>query len=173
MTTELGPALLAAACALWLSSTLASGCGSGSGLDAATLPVSMQRPYRIFASRCSRCHSLSRPLNARITSMHQWELYVSRMRRMPGSGINRADSEQILVFLGYYMERDQDSSEDDLDAAEDEGEEPASAPTLDAADPTTPAEASVRLDGGVAASSSEDGPPPAVESPVDSDGDDR
>ena len=58
--------------------------------------------YRVFAVRCSRCHTLARPLNARIDDPQHWIRYVARMRRQPGSGISRADTAPILRFLHYY-----------------------------------------------------------------------
>ena len=43
--------------------------------------------------RCSRCHTLARPLNAHITDPQHWIRYVARMRRQPGSGIDRTTPE--------------------------------------------------------------------------------
>lgn len=69
------------------------------------MPREVATAYRLFALRCSRCHTLSRPLNASITEYEHWEQYVGRMRRHAGSGISRKDAEQILVFLKYYTEK--------------------------------------------------------------------
>lgn len=66
------------------------------------LPAEVAESYQLFSSRCSRCHTLSRPLNAGITSEDHWRAYVARMRRNPGSGISPADGERILVFLFYW-----------------------------------------------------------------------
>ena len=52
--------------------------------------------------RCSKCHSLARPLNSGIIDDGYWKLYVARMRRQPGSGISLEDTDQILRFLHYY-----------------------------------------------------------------------
>lgn len=88
-----------------LSTSLALGaCGAGAGLDIRTLPEPIHAPYRRFASRCSRCHSLSRALDAPITDIGHWERYLARMRRVPNSGINRADSVLIMTFLTYYTQ---------------------------------------------------------------------
>lgn len=81
-----------------------AGC-SGSrteGLDTSKLPTNVRDDYAIFARRCSKCHSLARPLSAGITDDDQWVRYVNRMRRQPGSGISQDDQERILRFLRYY-----------------------------------------------------------------------
>lgn len=68
------------------------------------LPGEVGQAYELFAIRCSRCHTLARPLSAGIDEFEHWEHYVGRMRKMPGSGISPADGEKILVFLKYYTE---------------------------------------------------------------------
>jgi mono/diheme cytochrome c family protein len=82
------------------------GCGAAAthaeGLEPATLPVEQRADYAIFAQRCSKCHSLARPLNSGISDENYWSLYVARMRRQPGSGISQEDAEPILRFLHYY-----------------------------------------------------------------------
>jgi len=72
------------------------------GLDANKLPEDVRADYDIFARRCSKCHSLARPLTSGITDDQQWVMYVNRMRRQPGSGISYEDQERILRFLRYY-----------------------------------------------------------------------
>lgn len=62
----------------------------------------MRDDYAIFSIRCSKCHSLARPLNSGITDDRHWDQYVARMRRQPGSGINDADAAAILRFLHAY-----------------------------------------------------------------------
>jgi len=74
------------------------------GIDVSDYPDDIQEAYGVFEYRCSRCHSLARPLNAQITDTTFWSDYVERMRRMPGSGINREDARTILKFLVYYTE---------------------------------------------------------------------
>ena len=92
-------AVLAAAA---LVTTLASACQRGEGLDPSKMPENVRSDYTVFANRCSKCHSLARPLTSNITDDEQWVLYVNRMRRQPGSGISRADQDAILRFLKYY-----------------------------------------------------------------------
>ncbi len=90
--------------ALGLLATVLAACAeSGSeGLDARTLPVDVRPDYELFAHRCSKCHSLARPLESGITDDTFWQKYVERMRRQPSSGISHADVVPILRFLHYY-----------------------------------------------------------------------
>jgi hypothetical protein len=87
---------------------LASGCANvnenrrGDTVDVSSYPPDIQRAYRVFALRCSRCHTLARPLNARIHDPQHWVRYVARMRRQPGSGIDQNNGKLIVEFLLYY-----------------------------------------------------------------------
>lgn len=75
------------------------------GIDVSSYPDEIQDAYDVFAFRCSRCHSLARPLNAQVTDPEHWDDYVARMRRQPGSGINRHNARQVLKFLYYYTQQ--------------------------------------------------------------------
>jgi hypothetical protein len=94
---------------VWRAGALALsmvGCGSSAsrseGLEPTTLPAELRADYAIFAQRCSKCHSLSRPLTSGISDENYWSLYVARMRRQPGSGITQEDAGPILRFLHFY-----------------------------------------------------------------------
>lgn len=76
---------------------------TGDTLDTTQYPADIRDAYKVFAVRCSRCHTLARPLNARIRDPQQWVRYVQRMRLNPSSGINAKNGETILRFLLYYM----------------------------------------------------------------------
>jgi hypothetical protein len=85
------------------------GCGGvfaarAEGAEAVGLPPELKDDYALFAQRCSKCHTLARPLNAGIDTDDQWALYVARMRRMPGSGIAPDEVPHILNYLHYYTE---------------------------------------------------------------------
>lgn len=69
-----------------------------------TLPPTVVPDYEVFAARCSKCHSLARPLQSGITDDAFWAKYVERMRRQPSSGISHGDVTVILRFLHYYSE---------------------------------------------------------------------
>jgi hypothetical protein len=91
-------ALPALAAASW-------GCPNRYEADpSANLPPELRGDYAVFAQRCSKCHSLSRPLESGITDDGFWKAYVERMRRQPASGISVADEAPILRFLHYYSQ---------------------------------------------------------------------
>ena len=79
--------------------------GGLSDKEVAALPPNVAEAYSLFAQKCSRCHTLARPLSADIDNIDHWERYVARMRRQAGSGISPADAEEILEFLKYYTEQ--------------------------------------------------------------------
>ncbi len=80
-------------------------------MEVASLPPDVRSDYAMFARRCSKCHSLARPLSAGITDDDFWREYVERMRRQPASGITRSDAGPILRFLHYWSHRDRHSPE--------------------------------------------------------------
>lgn len=91
-----------------LATLLMAGCPPSSaspraeGIDEARVPPELRADYAIFRVRCSKCHSLDRPLGAAIDDERYWRTYVDRMRRQPGSGISPADGESALRFLLWY-----------------------------------------------------------------------
>jgi hypothetical protein len=96
-------AIFVAAAALGIAAQQCAVSGSRSeGLDPSTLPAEVRADYAVFAHRCSKCHSLARPLNSGISDESYWAMYVARMRRQPGSGISPDDAPRILRFLHYY-----------------------------------------------------------------------
>jgi hypothetical protein len=86
-----------ASCSGWLARS--------EGIDPTTLPESLRPDYTVFAQRCSKCHSLARPLSSGIDDDDYWAMYVARMRRQPASGISPEDTTLILHFLHYYSEQ--------------------------------------------------------------------
>ncbi len=70
-------------------------------IDVSSYSAEMQQNYEIFAARCSKCHTLSRPINSDYALPDEWSRYVKRMMRKPGSGINKKDAKQIFDFLVY------------------------------------------------------------------------
>jgi hypothetical protein len=106
---------------------------SGEGIDAASLPEEVRGDYRVFAHRCSKCHSLARSLQSGIQDDAYWVLYVQRMKRQPGSGISDADEVVILRFLSFYSA--------ELRRAKDAAERDETAPAPPASAPAQPAPA--------------------------------
>jgi len=70
-------------------------------IDVSSYPEEMQENYEIFASRCSKCHTLSRPINSDYALPDEWSRYVKRMMRKPGSGITPKEGKKIYEFLAY------------------------------------------------------------------------
>ena len=129
-------AVFAALAALTVSS--GAGCAPTEGLDPSKMPENVRADYDVFARRCSKCHSLARPLTANITDDEQWVLYVNRMRRQPASGISLTDQETILRFLRYYA----------ADLRRIQAEKNSKAPPTPQAVPVLSPSASDRPDGG-------------------------
>jgi hypothetical protein len=111
----------------------------GDTLDVSRYPDDIQAAYKVFAVRCSRCHTLARPLNARFTDPQQWVRYVARMRHNQSSGINAKDGETILRFLLYYMHQRELEQRNRDQREEQQVEAPPSEPPPSAASPETAA----------------------------------
>jgi hypothetical protein len=109
------------------------------------LPPELEDDYRMFATNCSKCHGLERPLSAPVSDRGHWERYVSRMMRTPGSGISSREAPGILAFLYWYTDKKAGRQSEP-----DPVPEPAHV-TLPAADaPAQPAEPTVAPAGEVA-----------------------
>ncbi len=70
-------------------------------IDVSKYPAEQQANYKVFASKCSQCHTLARPINCDFALPDEWERYVKRMMRKPNSGISPADGKKIFDFLVY------------------------------------------------------------------------
>ena len=56
--------------------------------------------YSLFRNKCSKCHTLARPLNTDLPPT-KWEEYIKRMMSKPGSGIKPSEAKEIWQFLVY------------------------------------------------------------------------
>lgn len=70
-------------------------------IDISKYPPEMQENYKVFAKKCSSCHTLARPINCDFALPDEWERYVKRMMRKPNSGINSDDGKKIFDFVVY------------------------------------------------------------------------
>jgi hypothetical protein len=106
MTTELRfRAFCAALVALFTVAGCASPAAQGSAyMDTSRVPAALRSDYESFAVNCSKCHQLSRALNAPVTNVEHWDLYVARMMRTAGSAISPEEKPKILRFLHWYTE---------------------------------------------------------------------
>lgn len=73
-------------------------------IDVASYPPEQQQAYALFSQKCSKCHTLARPINSSMRG-DQWNAYVQRMSRKPASGISPKDAERILGFLIFDSAR--------------------------------------------------------------------
>ena len=73
-------------------------------IDVSSYSAEMQESYALFTRKCSRCHTVARPINSTFTPA-EWREYVYKMMRKPGSGLTPRTSEEIIKFLVYDSER--------------------------------------------------------------------
>jgi cytochrome c5 len=69
-------------------------------IDVAAYPAAQQAAYKVFSSKCSKCHTIARPINT-MMKRDEWERYVKRMMHKPNSGISDSQGKQIFDFLVY------------------------------------------------------------------------
>ena len=70
-------------------------------IDVSKYPANIQADYKVFSKKCSKCHTLARAINSDFALDEEWERYVKRMMRKPGSEINSGDGKTIFEFLAY------------------------------------------------------------------------
>lgn len=98
---------------VWAAMIGSVGCGSAGQTTSTALfrpnigavPADLQVDYQSFVQNCSKCHDLERALNAPVTDNRQWDLYVKKMMRTAGSGVQARESPHILRFLYWYTDR--------------------------------------------------------------------
>jgi mono/diheme cytochrome c family protein len=69
-------------------------------IDVSAYPAAQQANYKLFAGKCSKCHTIARPLNT-MMKRDEWERYVKRMMHKPNSGISDSQGKQIFEFVVY------------------------------------------------------------------------
>ena len=69
-------------------------------IDVTTYSPKMQEAYELFTRKCSRCHTVARPINSDFAP-DEWRKYVYKMTRKPGSGLTPKTAEEIIKFLIY------------------------------------------------------------------------
>jgi hypothetical protein len=113
-------------------------------IDVQKIPVELRDEYNSFATNCSKCHSLSRALNAPVKEPNHWDLYVARMMRTAGSSISSREAPVILRFLHWYtLSYDQASAKPPVDEAASQAPSPTEAapepfPAVSAPPPPVP-----------------------------------
>ena len=69
-------------------------------IDVAAYPAPMQSAYKLFSTKCSKCHTIARPINT-MMKQDEWSRYVKRMMHKPNSGISDSQGKQIFDFLAF------------------------------------------------------------------------
>src|SRR6266513_901424 len=69
-------------------------------INVSTYSPDLQKGYKVFTEKCSKCHTIARPINTTMTRA-EWERYVKRMMHKPNSGINDNQGKQIFEFIMY------------------------------------------------------------------------
>jgi hypothetical protein len=78
-------------------------------INVASYPADQQKGYKTFVDKCSKCHTIARPINTAMTKP-DWERYVKRMMHKPNSGISDSQGKVIFEFLAYDQENRKDKN---------------------------------------------------------------
>ncbi len=68
-------------------------------VDVSTYPASIQEAYKVFVNKCGKCHTAARALNSPYSTPEEWNSYVNKMMKKPGSGITPKEGKLIFDFL--------------------------------------------------------------------------
>ena len=80
-----------------------------STVNVSSYPPEQQKAYKLFADKCSKCHTLARPINTTMTAP-EWARYVKRMMHKPNSGISDSQGKAIYEFLAYDQQTRKDKN---------------------------------------------------------------
>ena len=69
-------------------------------IDVSGYPAPTQAAYKVFSTKCSKCHTIARPINT-MMKRDEGESYVKRMMHKPNSGISDNQGKEIFEFLVY------------------------------------------------------------------------
>lgn len=70
-------------------------------IDVTKYPKAQQDNYAVFAEKCSKCHTLARPINSDYALPEEWTAYVDKMRHKKRSGIDDDAQKVVTDFLIY------------------------------------------------------------------------
>src|SRR5450755_3189989 len=69
-------------------------------INVSAYPPAQQAAYKVFSTKCSKCHTIARPINT-MMKRDEWERYVKRMMHKPNSGISDSQGKQIFEFVVF------------------------------------------------------------------------
>jgi mono/diheme cytochrome c family protein len=78
-------------------------------INVSSYPAEQQKGYKVFTEKCSKCHTIARPINTAMT-LPEWSRYVKRMMHKPNSGISDSQGKAIYEFLAYDQENRKDKN---------------------------------------------------------------
>ncbi len=78
-------------------------------IDVSAYPAPQQAAYKVFATKCSKCHTIARPINTMMKT-DEWSRYVKRMMHKPNSGISDTQGKQIFEFITYDQAQRKDKN---------------------------------------------------------------
>jgi mono/diheme cytochrome c family protein len=78
-------------------------------INVSAYPPDQQKGYKVFLDKCSKCHTIARPINT-IMTLPEWSRYVKRMMHKPNSGISDSQGKTIYEFLAYDEENRKDKN---------------------------------------------------------------
>ena len=78
-------------------------------INVSAYPPDQQKGYKVFLDKCSKCHTIARPINT-IMTLPEWSRYVKRMMHKPNSGIGDSQGKTIYEFLAYDEENRKDKN---------------------------------------------------------------
>ena len=73
-------------------------------IDVPPIRRRMQTAYKLFTTKCSKCHTIARPINT-MMKRDEWERYVKRMMHKPNSGISDNAGKADLRVSGLRPDR--------------------------------------------------------------------
>lgn len=78
-------------------------------INVSSYPPAQQKAYKLFSDKCSKCHTLARPINTTMTDP-EWARYVKRMMHKPNSGISDNQGKAIYEFLSFDQKTRKDKN---------------------------------------------------------------
>lgn len=70
-------------------------------INVAQYAAEQQKAYKLFQTKCSSCHPVSRGVNTDMVVPADWERYIKRMMYKPNSGISSDEGRTLYRFLVY------------------------------------------------------------------------
>ena len=70
-------------------------------IDVSAYPQEQQDNYALFSQKCSKCHTLARPINSPFALPDEWETYVHKMQHKKRSGVDEDSAKRIIDFLVF------------------------------------------------------------------------